>query len=162
MATETLLGKVPIPPEQIRRIRGENPDAERAAEEYEDILRDVFHLGTGERPRFDLVLLGMGPDGHTASLFPGSPTLRVADRLASGVRLDPPAHDRVTLSLPVLNAAAAVVFMVTGPEKAPALARVAAGHELPAGLVRPAGGTLLWLVDREAAAALPAAGRRPA
>jgi len=156
MATETLIGRVPIPAEQVHRIRGENPDADRAAEEYDEILTADFHLSAGDRPRFDLVLLGMGPDGHTASIFPGSAAARITDRLAAGVRVEPPGHDRVTLTLPVLNAAAAVVFMIAGADKAAALARVAAGHDLPAGRVRPADGTLLWLVDRAAAASLPA------
>jgi 6-phosphogluconolactonase len=160
MATGTLLGHVPIPPEQVHRIRGENPDADRAAEEYEEILATEFRLGTGDRPRFDLVLLGMGADGHTASIFPGSAAARVTDRLAVGVHMPPPGHDRVTLTLPVFVAAATVVFMVTGQDKAPALGRVAAGHDLPAGRVRPADGALLWLVDHAAATALPAQGAR--
>jgi len=162
MATETLLSRVAIPSDQVHRIRGENPDADRAAEEYDGILAAEFHLGAGDRPRFDLVLLGMGPDGHTASLFPGSGAARITDRCAAGVHVEPPGHDRVTLTLPALNAAAAVIFMVTGDDKAAALARVATGQELPAGQVRPTAGTLLWLVDRAAAAALPAAGTRHA
>jgi 6-phosphogluconolactonase len=160
MATETLLARVPIPPGQVHRIRGENPDADRAAEEYEEILTTDFRLGAGDRPRFDLVLLGMGADGHTASIFPGSAAARVTDRLAVGVRVARPGHDRVTLTLPVFIAAAAALFMVTGAEKASALALVAAGHDLPAGRVRPADGALLWLVDRAAAASLPAHGAR--
>jgi len=162
MATESLIGKVPIPVEQVHRIRGENPDADRAAEEYDGILAADFQLGAGDRPRFDLVLLGMGPDGHTASIFPGSAAARITDRFVAGVRVEPPGHDRVTLTLPALNAAAAVVFMVTGRDKAAALARIAAGQDLPAGRVRPTNGTLLWLVDRAAAASLPAPGAKSA
>ena len=160
MATETLLARVPIPHEQVHRIRGENPDADRAAEEYEEILASEFRLGAGDKPRFDLVLLGMGADGHTASIFPGAPAARVTDRLAVGVRLAPAGHDRVTLTLPVFTAAAAVLFMVTGSEKAATLGRVAAGFDLPAGRVRPTDGALLWLVDRAAATALPAPGAK--
>lgn len=162
MASESLLSRVPVPPEQVHRVRGENPDPDRAAEEYEEILATTFRLGRGEWPRFDLVLLGMGADGHTASLFPGSTAVQVVDRLAVAVPREAPDHDRVTLTLPVLNAAAGVIVMATGPEKATAVARVAAGDPLPAGLVRPADGDLLWLIDRDAAVRLPLPGARNA
>jgi 6-phosphogluconolactonase len=155
MATETLLRHVPVPEEQVHRIRGENPDSQRAAEEYEEILRDVFRLGAGERPRFDLVLLGLGADGHTASLFPGSKALRETARLVSEVTRDP-GPDRITLTLPVLNNAAAVLFLVSGTSKAEAARQVLGGSsDLPAAQVRPDRGDLLWLLDGDAAAALP-------
>lgn len=155
MASETLLRHVPVPEEQVHRMRGENPDALRAAEEYEEILRDVFRLGDGERPRFDLVLLGMGADGHTASIFPGTPAAREAARLAMAVKLDP-GPDRITLTLPVFNSAAAALFLVSGTEKAEAARQALGGaSDLPAAQVRPDRGDLLWLLDRDAAAGLP-------
>jgi 6-phosphogluconolactonase len=162
MASESLLARVPVPPDQVHRVRGENPDADRAAEEYEGIMTGVFGLRRGERPRFDLILLGMGADGHTASLFPGSEALEVADRLAVAVRVPPPGHDRVTLTLPVLNEAAGVIVLAAGAEKAAAVARIAAGEPLPAGLVRPRNGDLLWLIDRDASVRLPLPGARNA
>jgi 6-phosphogluconolactonase len=153
MAHESLLKHVPIPEEQVHRIRGENPDPERAAEEYEQILSDLFRLEPGQRPRFDLVLLGLGADGHTASLFPGSAALAETVRLVVGVPTAGAGFDRVTMTLPVLNEAAAVMFVVSGAAKAPALKRVLGGDgALPAARVRPRGGTLLFLADRDAAA----------
>jgi len=153
MAYETLLRNVPIPEEQVHRIRGENPDPDRAAEEYEGILSDVFRLEPGQRPRFDLVLLGLGADGHTASLFPGGAALSETSRLAVGVPTAGAGFDRVTLTLPVLNEAAAVMFLIAGAAKAPALRRVLGGDTtLPAARVRPRNGSLLFLADRDAAA----------
>ena len=162
MASASLLSRVPVPPEQVHRVRGENPDAGRAAEEYEGILVEVFGLRRGEMPRFDLILLGVGADGHTASLFPGSEALQVSDRMAVAVRRPPPGHDRVTLTLPVLNAAAGVIVMAAGAAKAVAVGRIAAGEPLPAGLVRPTSGDLLWLIDRDASVRLPLPGARSA
>ena len=153
MAKEALLRHVPIPPDQVHRIRGENPDPDRAAEEYEEILRDRFRLGGSERPRFDLVLLGMGADGHTASLFPGSRGLEEQNRLAIATEAPVEPTGRITLTLPVLNAAAETLVLVTGAAKGPAFARVRAGGPLPAARLRPVDGSLLWLLDRAAAAA---------
>src|SRR5262249_45546356 len=153
------LHRLPIPETQIHRIRGENPDPDRAAEEYEEIQRDIFGLAADALPRFDLILLGLGPDGHVASLFPGSAALRETRRLAVAVAPPSPARPRITLTLPVLNAAACVLFLVSGAQKADALRRVLRGSgplapsapPLPAALVRPGHGDLLWLVDRDAA-----------
>jgi 6-phosphogluconolactonase len=150
LASEALLQYVPAVEEQVHRIRGENPDAVRAAEEYEAILRDAFHLGSAEWPRFDLILLGMGEDGHTASLFPESAALFANDRLAIATKA-PSNGDRITLTLPVLNAAATVIFLVSGEAKAATLKRLMAGEDLPAARVKPFDGDRLWLVDREAA-----------
>jgi 6-phosphogluconolactonase len=144
MAQEALLGHVPIPDSQIHRIQGELPP-EQAAAAYRATLRAAL----GPDPRFDLVLLGMGADGHTVSLFPGSPALDVQDRLAVAVHA--PEQEipwRVTLTLPILNAARAALFLVSGAEKAKTLARVGAGEPLPAGLVQPVAGEVVWLVDR--------------
>ena len=153
MACDALLRHVPIPEGQIHRIRGENPDPDRAAEEYEEILRHRFRLAGGEWPRFDLVLLGMGADGHTASLFPGSPALAETERLAVATRAPVEPIGRISLTLPVFNAAAAVIVLVTGAAKGAAFARVKSGADLPVARVRPADGSLLWLADRAAAGA---------
>ena len=156
MATEALFRHVPIPEERVFRMRGENPDPDRAADEYEAILRDVFELPEGAWPRFDLVLLGLGADGHTASLFPGAAAPRPETRLVRAVRGGPPSVDRLSLTLPVMNRSAAALFLVSGVAKAEALRRVAGGAaDLPAAAVRPSEGDLIWLVDKDAAHLLP-------
>jgi 6-phosphogluconolactonase len=154
MAQEALLSHIPVPLENIHRIPGELP-VKDAAREYAEDLRRYFGSLT---PRFDLVLLGLGSDGHTASLFPGKPTVNETTRWVAAVVHDippPPLVDRVTLTLPVLNAAAHVLFLVSGMEKAGILARVLQGPYqpdlLPAQGVRPIKGNLLWLVDQDAA-----------
>ncbi len=155
MAEETLLRRLPIPREQIYRIRGEDPDPDRAAAEYEQVLKTVFGLRPAALPRFDLILLGMGADGHTASLFPRSPALREVSRLAVAPYVEQVGGYRITLTLPVLNHAACVMFLVSGQEKAATLRSVlapGAGHDRPpAGLVAPQGGVVVWLADRAAA-----------
>ncbi|HNX49189.1 MAG TPA: 6-phosphogluconolactonase [Thermoanaerobaculaceae bacterium] len=159
-----LLGKVPIPPGNIHRMRGEDPDPTCAAADYDGELRRVFDLGPAERPRIDLVLLGMGADGHTASLFPGSAALDTRDRLVASTFVPRLGAWRLTLALPVLNAAACVLFLVSGADKAETLARVLEGpslpRELPAQAVQPASDDLLWLVDAAAARALRFTARR--
>jgi 6-phosphogluconolactonase len=153
MARETLLDHVPLPACNVHRVRGElGPEA--AAQEYAGELRAFF----GTRwPAFDLILLGMGNDGHTASLFPASEALQEATRPVVGVTAhyqDRPAR-RVTLTPPALNAARQVMFLVSGAGKAETLRAVLAGpyqpHTLPAQIVRPSDGHLLWLVDAAAA-----------
>lgn len=156
MARETLLAHVPVPERQVFRMRGEAADAEAAAAEYARTLAEVFGLRRGALPRFDLVLLGLGVDGHTASLFPGSPVLREVFRPVAAVHAAAAAiPERLTLSLPVLNAAAQVVFLVAGPEKAKVVKAVLGDRApLPAALVQPLGGELVWLLDRAAASLL--------
>jgi 6-phosphogluconolactonase len=156
LTSESLLSKVPIPPQQIHRMRGEDPDLDRAAEAYTRQLTRAFTLAPGESPRFDLILLGLGADGHTASLFPGSPALDETTRPVVAVHAGPAPAPRLTLTLPVLNAAARVIFLVSGEEKAEVLRMVLQGGaspDRPASLIRPADGPL-WLVDRAAAASL--------
>lgn len=163
-AWRELLGKVPIPPSNIHRMRGEDPDPARAAADYDGELRRAFRLGPAERPRIDVVLLGMGADGHTASLFPGSLALDTTDRLVASTFAPGLGARRLTLTLPVVNAAACVLFLVSGPDKAETLARVLEGpslpRELPAQAVLPASDDLLWLVDAAAAGALRFTTRR--
>jgi 6-phosphogluconolactonase len=157
MAYETLLSKVPIPGEHVFRLRGEAEDPEAAATEYARMLAGVFETRRGELPRFDLVLLGLGLDGHTASLFPGSPALKEVFRPVVAVHAAAAAlPQRLTLTFPPINAAARVVFLVAGAEKAKAVkAMLRDGVVLPAAMVRPADGTLTWIVDRAAASLLP-------
>jgi 6-phosphogluconolactonase len=154
MAHEAMLSKVPAPPGHIHRIRAEDPDVSRVALEYEEDLRAFFHLEPGQFPRFDLVLLGMGPDGHTASLFPGTEGLEERKRLVIANWVDNLHAHRITMTLPVLNQAALVLFLVSGEEKAATLRRVfeegGPQDPLPARLIQPTHGRLLWLVDQDA------------
>lgn len=151
MAREALLDHVPIPPANVHRIRGEDDPAD-AARGYEQVIRRVL------RTRIDLVLLGLGVDGHTASLFPGA--IRVHDSpswvMADHVEAVP--AWRITLTPVIINAAAVVAFVVTGSAKAAVVQQVLEGprrpHELPAQLIAPAAGRLLWFIDAPAAAAL--------
>jgi 6-phosphogluconolactonase len=155
MAWEAMLSRVPVPPGQVHRIRGEHPEAARAADEYEETLSTAFGLGAGQRPRLDLVLLGLGPDGHTASLFPGTRALREERRLVVANWVGKLWTERITVTVPVLNSARRVVFLVAGTDKAMPLKAVLDGplepEQLPAQLIRPESGRLLWIVDRYAA-----------
>ena len=164
MAREALLDRVPIPAANIHRIRGEEEPA-LAAREYETTLREWFGMPAGPpRPGagLDLVLLGLGPDGHTASLFPGSAALLERQCWALAERGPVAPHWRVTLTPVVIRAAREVIFLVTGEGKAPALHRALEGvvgqAAEPAGVVVPPEGEVRWLVDSAAAAGLSAAG----
>jgi len=158
MAYEALLSKVPVPAANIHRVPAEDPDANRAAQAYEDELRRSFQLKFDQLPRFDLVLLGMGGDGHTASLFPGTAALVETARLVVAVWVPKFNQFRITFTLRVLNAAAQVLFLVVGQEKADALRRVlepAEGSDsIPAQLIQPTEGEAKWLVDQRAASRL--------
>lgn len=155
MAARELLSRVAVPPASVHRMRGEDPDPERAARDYEAELCEVFALGEDERPRFDLVLLGLGPDGHTASLFPGTSALDETARLVAAPFVPRLGAHRLTLTYPVLDAARAVLFLASGADKAERVADVLErGADLPAARVRPADGELLWLLDAAAAARL--------
>jgi 6-phosphogluconolactonase len=155
MANEAMLSKAPIASTRVHRIKSELADASRAANEYEQTLRECFNLVPGQFPRFDLVLLGLGPDGHTASLFPDTAALQERRRLVVANWVEKFASYRLTLTLPVLNNAACVIFLVSGEEKAQTLGAVleeeAPSAPLPAQLIRPTQGRLVWLVDRAAA-----------
>jgi 6-phosphogluconolactonase len=147
-----LLRHVPIPQGNIHGVPVA-PEPQAAARAYEKDLRAFFGLEGGGLPRFDLILLGLGEDGHTASLFPGSESLRETGRLAVAVERPVPDHPRVSLTLPVLNAAHVVIVMVSGEAKASALKAVieGPGETLPAALVRPREGRIVFLADKEAA-----------
>jgi len=157
MANEVLLSRVPVPAKNIHRIKSENPDAGNAAQQYEEELRNFFNLKHGQLPRFDCVLLGMGTDGHTASLFPSTEALQEETRFVVANRVEPFQTYRITLTLPVLNNADFVMFIVSGKEKAEMLKKVIEiKHHtpLPAQLIEPKHGRLLWLVDQPAASQL--------
>lgn len=158
MATEAMISKSPLKPQQVFRIKGESPEAEQAALEYEHDIRAHFKLSNGQFPRFDLVLLGMGSEGHVASLFPGTKALRENRRIVVHNWVGKVLMDRITLTAPAINNAAHIVAMVTGAEKAPALTavleRVYEPEQLPAQLIQPANGNLLWLVDTAAGSML--------
>lgn len=156
LARTALLDRLPGTAPDVRRIAGElGPSA--GADDYERELRTAFGDGL---PRFDLVLLGLGPDAHCASLFPSQPSLDERERLAVGVARPglAPWVSRVTLTLPAINAAREIVFLATGAEKAAAVERAFAGKPdrgAPASLVAPVAGTLTVLIDPSAAARLP-------
>lgn len=157
MAKVALLSRVPLPDANIHRIRGELAPA-AAANDYEETLRRIIPRHHGGMPRLDLVMLGVGHDGHTASLFPGSPALK--EHLHSVVATPGPQPDswRVTLTLPALSGAASVLFLVIGAEKAPMLRRAlrtdTTGATYPAQRVRPTAGWLRWFLDEAAASEL--------
>jgi len=158
MASEAMLAAAPVTPTQIHRVRAENPDAVIVGRQYEEeILTDVAH--DGGMPRFDLMLLGLGTDGHTASLFPGTTAVVEVRRLCVDTWVERLNTHRITMTLPLLNAARTVMFLVSGQEKA-AVARAVlepstTGDMLPAQLVQP-DGDLLWMLDRDAASLLTA------
>jgi 6-phosphogluconolactonase len=181
MVTENLFSRVMVPPQNIHRIYAELPDPNRAAADYENEIRKFVPL-FNNLPRFNLMLLGMGEDGHTASLFPHSQALRETVRWvvfqpagqpthAPGLNGSPktasgttPAlqadvkHSRITMTPPVINNAAFILFLVAGKSKARTLKRVFDGpfapEELPAQMIRPTSGKILWITDQDAAAEL--------
>jgi 6-phosphogluconolactonase len=160
MAREALLSHLDLVPGQVHRIECEGLSPEAAAGRYESTLALHFGLAgpkrSGEVPRFDLILLGIGADGHTASLFPHDGALSVDDRWS--VAVERPDAARVTLTLPVLNAAHQIHFLAVGAEKAHSVSKAVRGigepEGCPAGLVKPRDGRLYWLLDTEAAAGL--------
>jgi 6-phosphogluconolactonase len=159
MAHEALLAHVPVPPENIHRIPAEDPDAARAAAAYEQTLREYFALSDGAFPRFDILLLGLGPDAHIASLFPGNPALRERQRWVAAPWAEHLKTFRITLTVPVLNRAARTFFLVSGAEKAEAVYKVLEGERdperIPGQVLQPEKGSVLWLLDAAAAGRLP-------
>lgn len=156
MARETLFDPLGIEPSRVFRMHGEAPPR-TAADEYADVLGGEFASGRGW-PRFDLIFLGLGPDGHTASLFPKTRALEERARSVVANRVPKFREWRLTLTYPVLNAARRVIFLAAGEEKAEAataiLTRSRGWRELPAARVRPKKGSLLWLLDEEAGGCL--------
>ncbi|MGB6721505.1 MAG: 6-phosphogluconolactonase, partial [Terracidiphilus sp.] len=159
MTREALLDHVPLAPEKIHRMEGEL-EPEAAAARYEAELRNGFRLEGAETPRFDLVQLGMGPDGHTASLFPHTAALSETSRLAVANHVENKDAWRITLTRPVINQGASVFFLIGGADKAQILNEVMTGprdpERLPSQFIRPAGGILTLLLDKAAAGLLPA------
>jgi len=160
MVKESLLAKIAIPAENVFRVPAENPDASAAAAEYEVQIRRFFGLRSDqpkEFPRFDLILLGMGPDGHTASLFPDSSALDEQSRLVVANWVAKFNTHRITFTFPVLNHAGEIIFLASGPDKADMLHQVLEGKNtppLPSQRVQPSDGKLLWMLDEAAAAKL--------
>lgn len=165
MANETLLSKVPVPTQNVFRIPAEIHKPERAAEQYAATLTEFFLAGPGATkrgtaplsnlPRFDLVFLGMGPDGHTASLFPHSAALQAGEQIAVANYVEKFKAYRITLTVATINNARNVTFLAAGADKAEALKNVLDGpHEpelYPSQMIHPSNGTLLWMVDEAAA-----------
>ena len=150
MAREALLDNVPIPKQQVHFINTDK-DPAVAAHEYENLLRKYFdEVG----PAFDLALLGMGDDGHTLSLFPGSPIIHEKKRWVTSLFLPSQQMYRITLTPVLVNRSAVIAFLVTGPSKARALEQVVKGdyqpEKYPAQLIKPVNGELHWFVDESA------------
>jgi 6-phosphogluconolactonase len=158
MTREALLSKVPLSAQQIFRIEGELPP-EEAASRYESVIRTQFRLEGAELPQFDAIALGMGDDGHTASLFPHTQALHELTRIAVANHVPQKEAWRVTLTWPVLIHARDVFFLIEGKAKAAVLKEVLLGpydpETRPSQLVQPKNGKLLFLLDKEAAALLP-------
>jgi 6-phosphogluconolactonase len=158
MANEALLHKLVIPACNLHRMQGERADPHAAARDYEADLRRAFGLSSAEVPVFDLILLGMGPDGHTASLFPRTAALNETTRWVVANHVPQKDTWRLTLSKPVINQAAKVLFLVAGADKAAVLAEVLDGppdpERLPSQSIQPVGGELHWFVTADAAAQL--------
>lgn len=149
MAWKSFIDAVPISMDNLHRIFGEI-DPVIAAETYEQELKDHFKMAV---PRFDLILLGLGEDGHTASIFPGTTAATESTRLAVAVQHPQSNRWRVTLTLPSINHAANVTVLVAGAQKAPTLAKVTSGRAplLPAANIQPVDGRLIWMADSAAA-----------
>lgn len=159
MAKVTLLDRVPIPTDQVHRMQAERDDLDVVARQYEAEVAWTFAIRrTGEPPAFDLILLGLGPDGHTASLFPYTEAIRETRRWVTRNYIPALKTNRLTLTAPILNRGATVLFLVSGANKARILHEVLEGpadpERLPAQLIRPVAGRLIWLVDRAAASQL--------
>lgn len=152
MANEALLSHVPVSANNVHRIRSENPDAAAVASEYEQTIIDVTKQTL---PRLDLIFLGLGTDGHTASIFPGSEVLHETKRLVAAPYVEKFKSYRITMTLPLLNNGASIVFLVSGAEKAEIVKQVLQGeHKYPAQAVNPTQGELIWMLDKDAASKL--------
>ncbi len=154
MVEETLISKIQIPQENVHRMAGEKAP-QIAAREYEAELKKFFELADGALPRFDLILLGLGEDGHTASLFPGSAALNEEEHLVAAVYVDKMNTYRLTLTLPVLNAGKEVIFLVAGSSKAAIVKELLGGQasatNYPAAKIQARDGKLIWMITADAA-----------
>jgi 6-phosphogluconolactonase len=154
MAHEALLSRVPVDEALVHRMPGEMEDVHQAAAAYERIIRERFDLAEGRFPRFDLVLLGMGDDGHTASLFPGTAAVHETQKMVVGHHVEKLGVNRLTMTPPVFNGAFDTFFLVNGAGKAGVLKQVLQGaHQpdvYPAQIIQPQRGRLVWLIDRAA------------
>jgi 6-phosphogluconolactonase len=156
MAQRTLLDNVPVDPSRIHPMRSDAEDLQAAAGEYEETIRKTLHGETGGVPRFDLILLGMGADGHTASLFPGTEPLQERKKLVTAYFVPVLGRKRITFTLPLINAAANVLMLVTGQDKAEAVSKLLGDNDgtrrsIPAGNVAPVDGKLTIVLDGPAA-----------
>jgi 6-phosphogluconolactonase len=162
MTREALLDRVPLKPEQVHRMEGEL-EPEAAAARYESTLRNDFRLEGAEMPRFDLVALGMGDDGHTASIFPHTEAIHAMGRLVTANQVPQKQTWRITLTWPVINRASSVFFLIGGEDKAAVLSEVLTGprdvERFPSQLIWPASGILTLFLDKAAASLLPATNR---
>jgi 6-phosphogluconolactonase len=158
LARDLFFKPLSVPASNVIRWLTEIIDPEEVALKYEQSLRRFFELQNGEFPRFDLVLLGLGDDCHTASLFPNTDALKITDRIAVMNRVEKLDSNRLTLTFPAINSARKIIFAVTGHEKAEALKEAREGERnclrFPAGCVDPTDGELIWMVDKEAGSLL--------
>jgi 6-phosphogluconolactonase len=154
MANESMISKLTIPTENVHRMYAESSDIETAAKDYENILKQVLGFSDGEQPRFDLILLGMGDDGHTASLFPGTKALTEKERTVVVKWVEKFNNNRITFTPPAINNARNIVFMAAGAKKVQPLKEVLVGERnpdlYPSQLIQPIDGKLIWLVDDDA------------
>ena len=156
MAREAFLNNLKIPEAHIHRLKGEASDPNASALEYEEKIRDHFSIKkNGSPPRFDLILLGMGTDGHTASLFPDTPALEKTDRWVVANPVEKLGTTRLTMTPRIINQAVCIIFLISGSDKAPILSEVLEGpyepKRLPSQLIQPEAGKMVWLLDRAAA-----------
>lgn len=158
MAQQVMLSKLPLPEDQIHPMPADQPDRDAASLAYTIEMKDTFGFGADGIPSFDLIQLGMGPEGHTASLFPHQPSLHEQQRLVMPVTVPKPPPQRLTFTPRILNAATHILFLVTGTDKADAVHAVLEGEyqpdEYPAQIVQPAKGEVTWMLDTAAAAKL--------
>ena len=157
MANRTLLSKLGLRPEQVHRMRGEL-DPEKGALEYEAEIKKSLSVGEGEFPRFDLIMLGLGDNRHTASLFPGAPEIHETKRMVVAVNVDAEPRNRLSFTPPVINNAQRVMFLAAGANKAEAVRDILEGprdpDKYPAQIVAPTNGELFWFLDKAAASLL--------
>lgn len=159
MARDALLSRIDIPPANVHPMVTQTADAQQAAQMYEQTIQRVFGTREGGIPKFDLMLLGLGENGHTASLFPHSPLLHENERLVAAEFVKEAGNWRITMTVPLINAARSVMVLVSGSGKAAALREVLSGafrpEDYPAQLVRPVNGEMVWIVDESAVKLLP-------